>query len=143
MYEKNMDHVRFVWNSIKYRLTCFFALSRNRIMTDQILLKALNNDPKARKRLLGIKEKLTEIPDDEVLMEGVKALRVKKDTPTADLGPAIQAYDPRSKKAPKGKSYIYSSKIDFNGKAHDHDVVYFNRSGYAYDHVTKTKKKVV
>lgn len=130
----SIEQVKYLRKILEYRLLCFFAEDRNRLYDKEIVLKAMNKYPELNKRFFNDK-KLLSLPDDSAL----HATAVGKFKKESNIDEIALAYDAKAKKA-ADKNYAYSSCIDFNGKKHDHAVVFINNAGYAYDHVTRETK---
>jgi hypothetical protein len=139
-YEKSEDQVRRTCNFLEYRLVAWMCLPENQVLVDSVLLKGLNRFPSLNNRYLGIK-KLETLPDIETL-KAIALNRAKK--VTIDVGVIAKKYDPQVKSIPHStkKEPWFASKVDLNGKRHDHDVVYINGYGSAYDQVNRRSENL-
>ena len=131
-------------NTLEFRLTCFFAQEREILYDKKLVLKSLNKFPKLNKKVFGV-NKLDEIPSQEQLEVSIKRQFTKNRLSPEDISSktvTVLSYDPESKIQIYGKKYFAKSKIDFNGKKHDHYVVYIDQYLNMYDHVTKQSKSL-
>ena len=116
---QNRDKVRYMMNIVEFRYSSFLLYKR--IWDEEKILRRINKSPKLCKRFFGI-EKILQVPSN------------------ADLLAA--AFGDGTKKQETSKPFVRPtpfSKVDFNGKKHDHFVVY-ELNGSLYDHVTKETK---
>jgi len=107
---------------VEYRYAAWVIA--NNIYSDSLALAGLNRYPNQNKRYFGIK-KIESIPSKEELIKVARGETVKQAN-------TIQLH---LSEIPKP-----FSKMDFNGKRHDHTVVYQYMNGGLYDHVTKATK---
>jgi len=133
-------------NTLEFRLTCFFAQDREILYDKNLVLKSLNKFSKLNKRVFGI-SKLETIPTQEMLEYSIKKGFVKKDRNNSGIEISekkqiVKSFDPDSKIQVYGTKYFAKSKVDFDGKKHDHYVVYIDHYLNMYDHVTKQNRSL-
>ncbi len=110
------DKVRYIVNVVEFRYSCFLLYKH--IIDEDKIMRRLNKSTKLCKRFFG-KDELLEVPTNAELLATAFGNGTKKQTV--------------SKPFVRPTPY---SKTDFNGKTHDHFVVY-ELNGSLYDHVTK------
>lgn len=127
-YDKTIENkVNYRIRLIQYRYAAW--VFSHEIFTDHIALAGLNRFPAQNKRFFGEK-KLLNMPSKEELVRAAKNEGANDEKENPQLVSSLTAEPP--------KQY---SKVDFNGKAHDHFVVYAYSDGTLFDHVTKTTRK--
>jgi len=132
--------------NLEYRLLCFFAIRKNAIHTLEVVLKGMNLFPSHNKQFFGCK-KLLAIPADSELMKVASGaykneMKYEVEFDRDSLTMLAKRYDKDVKLISGIKKYVFTSKVDFNGKSHDHPVVYISKYGTAYDHVTEVARKL-
>jgi len=117
---KLKDKVRYMINVLEFRYACFILYKQ--LWNEEKVLRKLNKMPKLVKRYFGT-DKLLSAPDNSALLAAAFNTEPNKvaTTPKPFIRPTP------------------FSKVDFNGKKHDHFVVY-ELNGSLYDHVTKETK---
>lgn len=132
---------------IEYRLVCYFAQEKHQIHNIDELLKAFNKFPRLNKQSFG-ETHLFQIPDQESLEKVItgELLQKKKNKFPFSLvqkKEIAKEYDPDCKIQPYGEDVFAKSKIDRNGKKHDHYVVFINHSMSSYCHITKQTQSLL
>lgn len=120
---KVRDKVRYMTNIVEFKYACF--LLTKRIYDESRILAKLNKAPKLVKRYFGL-EKLDARPNDVDLLAAAFDGQLKPKAVIEDEA-----------------EWVPVSKVDFNGKAHDHWVVYKKNEQILYDHVTRSVKRVI
>lgn len=151
--EQTENMIRRVRNILEFRLACLVAHPSIDLFSTSVTIATLNKLGRARAknrkgynlRFFGV-DRLEDVPPADQLMY-VAAGKFKRDSKQSD-GPihdavlrAILDHDPKAVKA-ENKPYSYRSKVDLNGIKHDHPVVYIDRTGNAYCHVTKKTRRL-
>jgi len=116
-----INKAAYAFNMLRFRYTCYFATTQT--LDDHLVIRALNRSPKLLKRFFGV-EKLVAIPDKGKLTDV-----------------AFQTGDFQKATSRKPGNWKKVSKVDFNGKRHDHFVVFLSPNGEVlYDHGTGTAR---
>lgn len=118
--KKTTDKIRYRFRLLEYRFACLVA-ARD-ILSDRIALGGLNRYPTQCKKYFGVKK--------------LESLPYKADLLKAARGDEAEGFV----ELPK-QTWVPVSKVDFNGKKHDHPVVYQSSTGGYYDHVTKQTRE--
>lgn len=127
--------IRIIRKEIEFRLSCHLLNSKQQIYSTAIILAGMNTKfGKLVKRFFNV-DRLTDIPSDEELHFVASGKFKKKGKVDAKrkFSPMALVVEPPSK-------FVKASNTDFNGKKHDHPVVYFLANGNSYCHITKTWK---
>ena len=130
------EQVRYIRNNLQYRLVCWYGY--HQFLDGAVLLKGMNLYPKHNKKVFGV-NRLSEVPAKDLLKAAATLKKV-----VAPYKPKHSLEEIEQKVRQElirpieghGHDWLFASKW-YQGKKHDHYVVYVNRAGWAYSHVDK------